>query len=729
MKSRWLCVALLAFAVGFAGCGGKDKDKSAKDNEKDKTAQADADKSKADPNKAQTGDKDKAATTTPASDPTLPKPGTTTVAPVATPAAGAFDSAYITEDFIGAVIIRPKQLLGSPILSSLPQDQILQEALPPGADVDPRTIEQITILMAPFPAGAAEQLFAPPVPRTFPPGFEDEEMEGHTFPGDDAGKEEFPFEETKPESVPADEAPVESDEAELPPSNLDDLFEGLEPANGESAPEDQLEDAGVDSPEAAVTDDEPASDTPPGLDDQPGFSEGPDFGNGPTEFESPEFGGPTNFGFIVRFTDAAAAAGMIGEITKTGTAVMYENLTYYKEEFSPVCAFLPDDHTIVGAPEELLKKMITSKGAKSPLLDRLAQADGKADLVAIVMVEPLREIANKAAKTMLEQAGDQLPPGTDQFAAMIDHLKAATLSFTLGGDPLLNLTLEGENAQSTAQLKSSADSAISLAKGLYAVARIAMSKEAPPEAQPVLKIADELVAGITVTEAPDRVSVSVKRPANFDELPKLLEPVIKVMEAASAKAQQLNNLKQIGLAIHNYHDVYNKLPNDIEAEDGGAALLSWRVAILPFLEAAYLYDEFQQDESWDGENNQRLLDEMPFAYGAEGNKSSILRFVGPGTPYPDGAQKPLMLNGITDGTSNTLMLVEVASDKAVPWTQPADIQFDPENPLAGLGEIPEEGFRALFFDGSVRVLPKNIDPETMRRLVDPQDGEIIELDF
>ena len=44
-----------------------------------------------------------------------------------------------------------------------------------------------------------------------------------------------------------------------------------------------------------------------------------------------------------------------------------------------------------------------------------------------------------------------------------------------------------------------------------------------------------------------------------------------------------NNLKQIMLAMHNYHDVYKHFPGNL-TDNQGRKLLSWRVAILPFVD-------------------------------------------------------------------------------------------------------------------------------------------------
>ena len=93
-----------------------------------------------------------------------------------------------------------------------------------------------------------------------------------------------------------------------------------------------------------------------------------------------------------------------------------------------------------------------------------------------------------------------------------------------------------------------------------------------------------------------------------------------------------NNLKQIGLAMHNYHDVFGKLPSN-SMNKSGKAILSWRVHILPFLEEDKLYREFKLDEPWDSENNIKLVSKLPKVYApvrgrAEKDQTFYQMFVG-----------------------------------------------------------------------------------------------------
>ena len=188
-------------------------------------------------------------------------------------------------------------------------------------------------------------------------------------------------------------------------------------------------------------------------------------------------------------------------------------------------------------------------------------------------------------------------------------------------------------------------------------------------------------------------------------------------EAEAVRGAELNDLRQVALAFHNYESAFQQFPprNEIGTK------LSWRVHLLPFLELNYLYDRFNLDEPWDSPHNIKLLKDMPEIYGTEGTKTRLVGFSGEGAPM--GKPQGLRFGDISDGSSNTIFVVEAGPDKAVPWTKPAELPFDPDNPIAALGNIPDEGFKAAFMDGSVHVLPKGIDAKQLKALVTYNGGE------
>jgi hypothetical protein len=203
---------------------------------------------------------------------------------------------------------------------------------------------------------------------------------------------------------------------------------------------------------------------------------------------------------------------------------------------------------------------------------------------------------------------------------------------------------------------------------------------------------------------------------------------LKLARNAAGHAQSMNNLKQIALAMHNYHDVHGKFPASASYSKDGKPLLSWRVHILPFLEQNLLYQQFHLDEPWDSEHNRKLISQMPKIYLdptnpqlAKDNKTVYALPVGEKTPFV--GKTGVSLAKIVDGTSNTIMVVELAAERAVNWTQPEDWSFQVKEPAAGLIEGDRKRVLAAFCDGSVRTLPADIDLEDLRRLVQMNDGE------
>jgi Protein of unknown function (DUF1559) len=204
-----------------------------------------------------------------------------------------------------------------------------------------------------------------------------------------------------------------------------------------------------------------------------------------------------------------------------------------------------------------------------------------------------------------------------------------------------------------------------------------------------------------------------------------------------------NNLKRILLAFHEYHDKHGHFPHDIYKPDiykDGKALLSWRVAILPYVEQEKLYKEFKLDEPWDSEHNKKLLAKMPDVYrvGFElkgETKTYYQGFAGPGTvlePWrevfeKDGKSvtipsvKKVTLFQITDGTANTLAVVEAGPP--VEWTKPADLPYDPKKPLPKLDGPFTNVLVAATADGATHLLRPDLDETTLRRLIERADGE------
>jgi hypothetical protein len=193
---------------------------------------------------------------------------------------------------------------------------------------------------------------------------------------------------------------------------------------------------------------------------------------------------------------------------------------------------------------------------------------------------------------------------------------------------------------------------------------------------------------------------------------------------AAERAQCMNNLKQIALAMQNYESEYGCFPPFATYDVNGKPLLSWRVLILPFLEQSDLYRQFQQDEPWDSPQNKPLVDKMPnsFRCPTEKRTDGLTTYevvVDPHSMFT-GQRSGVLLSSVTDGTANTFLVVESA--EPVVWSKPDDIPLRLKGPpMLGLGSKHPGGFNAAMVDASVRFIKNSLRRETLEELV-TRDG-------
>jgi hypothetical protein len=191
-----------------------------------------------------------------------------------------------------------------------------------------------------------------------------------------------------------------------------------------------------------------------------------------------------------------------------------------------------------------------------------------------------------------------------------------------------------------------------------------------------------------------------------------------------------NNLHMIGIAIHDYVNNHKCFPLAAIHSKEGEALLSWRVAILPYLDEDELYSEFHLDEPWDSPHNKPLLARIPKVYVPPNGKppqpfeTYYQVFVGPGAAFED--KLPIDFKSFRGGPSRTILAIE--ADVAVPWTKPEDLEFIPDQPLPKWGGPSKYGAYCLYVDGSVRQLPKETDEKVIRALITRSGGENLGID-
>jgi len=215
-------------------------------------------------------------------------------------------------------------------------------------------------------------------------------------------------------------------------------------------------------------------------------------------------------------------------------------------------------------------------------------------------------------------------------------------------------------------------------------------------------------------------------------VPALLLPAVQGAREAARSTSCQNNLKQIGLALHNYHDVYRTMPPAVVTDENGRAMHSWRIFILPFLEADYIHSQYRFDEPWDSPNNSQFANQCPevFRCPSDPNNTSNCGYrvvMGKNTAWQE--NKAMGFRDITDGTSNTIAVVEVSNYQSN-WMDPNELQMDSipmaiNSPAGGIGSHHPDTVNILMFDASVRRLSEQLDPETLKLLLEHQDGKVI----
>jgi hypothetical protein len=203
---------------------------------------------------------------------------------------------------------------------------------------------------------------------------------------------------------------------------------------------------------------------------------------------------------------------------------------------------------------------------------------------------------------------------------------------------------------------------------------------------------------------------------------------------ASRKAKCADQIRQLGLALHEYQESHGRFPAPTLSRADGTKLLSWRVAILPYLGYKALYECFHLDESWDSPHNRTLIEEMPAVFSCpEGprrrsGKTSYVVIVGPETDAysvntPFEPARGADIRHITDGTSGTILALE--AEAPVLWTKPDDVYWTKGAELPRLASPHAGGSHAVFADGVTKFLKSSIESKTLEALLTINGGEVI----
>ncbi len=331
-------------------------------------------------------------------------------------------------------------------------------------------------------------------------------------------------------------------------------------------------------------------------------------------------------------------------------------------------------------------------------------------------------VASPDSRRVAEELMPQLPAwlGGGPCSTFTRGVRWAAVGMNFPPHESMRLVVQSSDAATAESLR------IKLAEVLKSIGQLKKVREVVPKY-------DEVAALLAPTVEGDRLVLDWNETnRGMEKLVETVEPHIDQLRAAATRGKSVNNLKQLGLAMHNYAQANKQFPLPVSRGPDGKPLLSWRVMILPFIDGTGLYKQFHLDEPWHSEHNRKLIAKMPEIYRlptskTERGRTNYLLPVGGGAAFD--TDKQTLFKDFKDGLSNTIMIVEVDDSHAVEWTKPDDWAFDPKEPAKGLGRFFDGGFNATICDGSVLLIawpqsPKDIG--RLRALFTRDGGEVME---
>ncbi|MEQ8846728.1 DUF1559 domain-containing protein [Botrimarina sp.] len=427
-------------------------------------------------------------------------------------------------------------------------------------------------------------------------------------------------------------------------------------------------------------------------------------------------------------------------------------------------AFLPsfctlDEGTLAVGAKAVLRRLLKPRAdagapdtgepeaGEPPLASAMRTLGGDQNhLHGAVILEPLRPLIQLG----LNQARGDIPPEGQKYLGAVDLVSGAVVAVDLAGERESSLTVYANDARDGDRLEGLILAAIDKLRanmfGSEEFQELAGSDDPIQRAMAEYSIRsfERQVARFTPRRDDDRVfligEMNVAEPdaavyaASLGLLVALLLPAVQAAREAARRNVSMSNMKQILLALHNHHDTDGAFPPQAIRGADRAPLLSWRVAILPYIEEQALYDRFHLDEPWDSPHNLALLSQMPetlidpsSGLDITEGKTHYLAVAGSDTLFPPG-ENGLQFRSMTDGTAKTLAVVQVDDEHAVEWTKPADydVAAHAADPVAGIGSLHPGVFLGGYADGHVSAIPLDIDPATLKALFTRNGGEQVE---
>ena len=477
--------------------------------------------------------------------------------------------------------------------------------------------------------------------------------------------------------------------------------------------------------------------------------------------------------WVITSKKPLARAELLKTMAKTGKPRKHAGKDYYFDEANWSGLLILDEHSYAYASEDSITKLIDrmAKGGESPLAATLAREGEKHPVTVGVNVALL------ATPAMLKGMPAELQP--------LFKAKAMVATLDVKSKTALAVALEFGTAAEAKDGQKAVQEAVQFGRGQIGSALTFVEQKArrkpgtPPAgiqqfpeavglilASAGLKQLDTLLGAMPITAKGNSVHATLE----LDSILPGGSTAISIAVVATAIgvaienadrgqsrsftsasydwSERERNLATVAKAIEKYRKDKGHYPPPAILDKDGKPTLSWRVAILPYMDNVYintsvyepgqrtpspkeLYEMFKLDEPWDGPNNKKLIDKFPSAYRAPWSvlsysqssigKTMTLAVVSKGGIF-DATKKTVSDSDVRDGLKQTLLLLQLEeAGHAVYWTKPADIHLTPDGKLPADGPNFARRFAVVYADTSAHTLVNGLDVKTLLGIV-TRDG-------
>jgi len=384
------------------------------------------------------------------------------------------------------------------------------------------------------------------------------------------------------------------------------------------------------------------------------------------------------------------------------------------------CTAVLDERTVVHFAMAPNEQVLSRQVATGPLAERVARTNLNRDAIMLVSLERDANLGAQISEDFQVQfmsKGEEFFQTYGDLIAIPSLMRAGELSFSLQEGTLASLMIEATNPTNTLQVNAVAQKHFgTLQEQVNAMLTLmsTLSGGSDPQINMLNQLAGEAFGGLAIANPSEtRTQLDLQHPASLNTTaPVFLAKALQTLRARKELELTVGKMRSVWAALV----MTQPLPKPVTVGADGSPLLSWRVAVLPQLGEQELYNQFHHNEPWDSPHNLTLLPQIPEAYkdpAVELGRTRICVFTGVGTPL---SIENLDLNAYA--VQSKVALVQVGADRAVPWTAPVDVAYNPATLAQSLGTGDENGeFTVLQFNGWPAGLSTDLEPAYLSQFV------------